>query len=86
MRVLLLFLFVFFLLAFLFFLFSFLCYSEKNRWRLFVFAGDAALKVPASPKRRVQNLQDFSPDKKPTPEKGAAAALLLLRKTNTSEG
>lgn len=69
-----------FLFAFSFFLF--LCYSQKNRWQLFVFVGDAALKVPTSLKHRIQNLQDFLLNKKPTPEK----VLLLLHKTNTGKG
>lgn len=64
----------FVLLLFLCFFFFFLCYSQKNRWQLFVFVGDAALKVPTSLKHRIQNLQDFLLNKKPTPEKGAAAS------------
>ncbi|TNN81850.1 hypothetical protein EYF80_007979 [Liparis tanakae] len=56
--------------------------EQKNRWQLFVFVGDAALKVPTSPKHRIQNLQDFLLNKKPTPEK----VLLLLHKTNTGKG
>lgn len=41
-----------------------------------MFVGDAALKVPTSLKRRIQNLQDFSLSKKKTPllQKGAAAS------------
>lgn len=56
---------LFFSLFFSFFSLFFLCYSQKNRWQLFVFVGDAALKVPTSLKRRIQNLQDFSLNKKP---------------------
>lgn len=72
--VLLLFLFVLsFFFSFSFF--SFFCaIHRKNRWQLFVFVGDAALKVPTSLKHRIQNLQDFLLNKKPTPEKGAAAS------------
>ena len=42
--------FVFFLSLSLscFFFFFLSCYSQKNRWQLFVFVGDAALKVPTS--------------------------------------
>ena len=84
------FFFFFFVLVFLFVFFVFFkkvfsllslfsCYSQKNRWRLFVRAGDdaAALKVPTSlkhPHPKPSGLLVEFKKKTPTPaEKGAAA-------------
>lgn len=69
----------------LFFFLLFSCYSQKNRWHLFVSVGDAALRVPTSLKHSAS--KTFRTCccwiKKPTPEK---VLLLLLHKTNTGEG